>query len=50
MEGRGAGAQLHLHEAPPVAGRYFFNSTSTRDALALDLVDWLVVTPSVLLH
>jgi hypothetical protein len=27
------------------AGRYFFNSTSTRDALALDLVDWLVQRP-----
>ncbi|CAN6288052.1 unnamed protein product [Urochloa humidicola] len=27
------------------AGRYFFNSTSARDALALDLADWLMRRP-----
>ncbi|PAN47032.1 hypothetical protein PAHAL_9G229400 [Panicum hallii] len=27
------------------AGRYFFNTTSTRDALALDLAEWLVRRP-----
>uniref|UniRef100_K4AJQ2 Exostosin GT47 domain-containing protein n=1 Tax=Setaria italica TaxID=4555 RepID=K4AJQ2_SETIT len=27
------------------AGRYFFNATSTRDALALDLAEWLVRRP-----